>query len=299
MTKTKYIILLILICGLCGLWYKKHNKFLFKFEQITRNIRYKISEHTPYEGKNLFDEAYVINIDSAQERWKSVSNELNEAGVKYKRISATTGYNILLTDAVGTLITGQDIQKKAIKLKELYQVNCNSGKEKIIYEVENRNLGFVPGELGLICSNMRIWQDALANNYKNIVVFEDDIKIKRPKLFLKELNQFIEELPKTYDVAFYGTVYKRGESTKIKGTKCVYRPGEDYNGYGAEIMIFSEKGMKKLLKNNKYNYHIDLFYFIHNIGREKLENGDYLETYHSCYTDEFRIEPFKSTIKRY
>ena len=60
------------------------------------------------------------------------------------------------------------------------------------YFVDNHNL--TDGQIGCALSHIKIWEDAVKNNYKNILVFEDDATI--PHDFWDKFNKAYNELPK-------------------------------------------------------------------------------------------------------
>ena len=88
------------------------------------------------------------------------------------------------------------------------QLPLLKNKLQIIDAVDGRTLvnttGIKHGELGCSLSHMNIWQEALANQYRLILVFEDDILLDGE--FEKELGKILAELKMEFDwVYLYNT----------------------------------------------------------------------------------------------
>jgi hypothetical protein len=61
------------------------------------------------------------------------------------------------------------------------------------------------GAEGLRDTMNLIFQEALDNNYKNILVFEDDVEILTNKFWFDEtMNKVVEQLPENYHLCFLG-----------------------------------------------------------------------------------------------
>ena len=118
------------------------------------------------------------------------------------------------------------------------------------------------GELGLWCSNIMIWQDAVIHNYNNIIIIEDDIKIIKPESFKKQLENFLSNIPKTYDLAYIGlNPPKNKNETSVKSY--IQKFFNKKNSYGSFATAFSYKALDKLLSFDCYDNPIDLFYLKH------------------------------------
>jgi glycosyl transferase family 25 len=110
-----------------------------------------------------FDKVYCINLDRRLDRLKNFNAQVEKYNLgNYTRISAFDG--------------------KILKIED-YKTNLK------------------PGELGLILTNIEIINDAKKNNYKNILVIEDDC------VFTDEIvnieNYFIR-LPNDWDMLYMG-----------------------------------------------------------------------------------------------
>lgn len=98
-----------------------------------------------------FDHVYCLNLDRRQDRWNKISKKFNELGIQVQRFSAIDGNNL-----------SDDILSK-------YSINK--------YEV------------GCFLSHYEIIKDAKKNDYKRILVFEDDA------LFVNNFNKKFENIP--------------------------------------------------------------------------------------------------------
>jgi len=131
---------------------------------------------------------------------------------------------------------------------------------------------------------MKIYEDALKNNYKNILVLEDDVYFS-DELY-KELDEAMSELPEDYDILYLGCfgicdkkqVFNMDLNllfhlytnflSKFKSTcknECEKKLNNKYKyihipefPLSAHGLIISNKGCRKLLNLiEKLNYHID------------------------------------------
>ena len=119
-----------------------------------------------FTNNSSIDKIYVINLKKNTDRLEKFMKNAKVANVEVERFEAIYG-------------------------KELDKDHPDIHK----YFVENHKLN--PGQIGCALSHIKIWLDAIKNNYKNIIVFEDDAII--PKDFLDKFNNAYNELPKDWD----------------------------------------------------------------------------------------------------
>jgi hypothetical protein len=108
------------------------------------------------------------------------------------------------------------------KFDKVYCINLKSRedrKENFKNEVQKYNLGkfdffdavdgskienntrFTNGVIGLILTNIKIFEDAIKNDYKTIIVVEDDC------IFTDEINNidvYLNNLPEDWDMVYFG-----------------------------------------------------------------------------------------------
>ena len=226
--------------------------------------------------KNQYDHVYLINRDIATQRLASSSGQLNAAGIEFERFEAVNGVDIEIINAVNNQsYSGQWYQDNKIKTERnvLYDINCNSAKyQDISYQISSNHYNFVAGELGLWCSNLALWQDALAHNYKTIVVFQDDIKILNPKKFNDQLNNYISYLPSSFDVAFIDLEFYHGKTKKVN--KYVSKMEDKSHAYGAWAVVYNAKALEKVHNFSPF-FNGDDMVFIKNRAREKQKTTDH------------------------
>jgi GR25 family glycosyltransferase involved in LPS biosynthesis len=200
------------------------------------------------------DNVYLINMDKDIERLKKVTKECKKFNINFERLSGVDPLKL----------SKKELDKYVTKT---CQNICPNGL------------------VGCGISHMKIYEDALKNNYKNILVLEDDVYFD-DELY-EELDKAMSELPKDYDILYLGCsgmcdkkqVYnmdlylifhlifyflskcksKCNNECKIKkkiNNKYIHVPEIPLT---AHAMIISNKGCKKLLNLiEKLNYHIDI-----------------------------------------
>ena len=227
--------------------------------------------------KNQYDHVYLINQDKSTKRLESVSKQLRASNIEFERFSAISGLGVEVINTENNQShSGQWYQDQKIRTKrnELYNIKCNSAKyPDLTYDVLSKNQGFVPGELGLWCSNLALWQDALAHNYKTIVVFQDDIKILKPKKFKDQLNNFISHIPTSFDIAFIDLRLLGADKPKIVNS-FVTKMADKGRGDGAWAMVYSAKALDKMSNFSPYGVNDDMV-FINNRAREEDQTTDH------------------------
>jgi GR25 family glycosyltransferase involved in LPS biosynthesis len=201
--------------------------------------------------KNLndyFEKIYLINLDSRPDRFEKADQELKKADIKYSRYPAKS-------------ITYEDINLKYCKL------------------FENKEKKYIAGACGCRLSHLSIILEAKKNKYKNILIFEDDVKISPDihEVFYSGLQQLKDE-GFNFDMLYFGGWYQHGgyykngskwyqeyigpNVLKLKGamTTLAYALNESVYDFilknalisGREIDLFYYEEMHK--KQNQFNY---------------------------------------------
>jgi hypothetical protein len=129
------------------------------------------------------DKIYVLNLEN--EKWKY--------DIIFKK-SQEMGFEKLLERFIG--INGQD-ERELFKIKHQEYINSLSNIKKKYYKKDLNNgfpkLGLFRsyGAFGCLLSNIKILEDAIKNNYENIIIFQDDIYFH--KNFYNLINEFLEK----------------------------------------------------------------------------------------------------------
>ena len=111
--------------------------------------------------KNYFDKIYCINLDRREDRWDETLVELNKWG---------------LSDYISrySAIDGNTL---------------------------NNDTTINNGELGILNTHINIISEAKENNYKNILILEDDIEFTEE---IKNLDEYMSLIPSDWDMIYFG-----------------------------------------------------------------------------------------------
>jgi GR25 family glycosyltransferase involved in LPS biosynthesis len=156
---------------------------------------------------NYVDNVYLINMDKDDHRLTKVTKETKKVGIKFERFPG-----VKVSDV------SQNILDKYIP-EEIQKYGTN-------------------GMIGCGLSHLFIWQNAVKNNYRNILVLEDDVH------FTDDFNQYLqnvcEEIPNDYDI-----LYLHGDNPQHDSRfTYIYKPTFPLLTHA---MIISNQGLKKLL----------------------------------------------------
>ena len=200
------------------------------------------------------DNVYLINMDKDTERLEKVTKECKKFNINFERF--------------------RGVDPLKISKKEL-----NKYVSKTCQNICPNGL------IGSGVSHMKIYEDALKNNYKNILVLEDDVYFSED--LYEELNKAMTELPEDYDILYLGCFGRCDKKqvynmdlyfifnliiyflSKFKSTcknECEKKLNNKYKylhipefPLSAHGLIISNKGCKKLLNLiEKLNYSIDV-----------------------------------------
>jgi GR25 family glycosyltransferase involved in LPS biosynthesis len=137
-------------------------------EFISEEIRNQILEQNDFNINRYFDNVYCLNLDRRQDRWGKVSKEFERFNIEVERWSAIDG------DFLDS------------ELLDYYNPDGLKGEEASILGItENKNA------IGCLLSHLEIIKNAKENNYKRILIFEDDILLS---------DNFNEDVKKIKDI---------------------------------------------------------------------------------------------------
>lgn len=69
-------------------------------------------------------------------------------------------------------------------------------------KLDLKNKKLLPGEVGIIRSNLEIVKKAKENNYKNVLIFEDDVELCED--FNNHFENFIKQIPNDWSFIYFG-----------------------------------------------------------------------------------------------
>lgn len=175
----------------------------------------------------MIDNVYVINLKHRNDRLIKIDKILNKIGGKfseYKRFEAVNG-KLITDEEKNNLIS--------LRCKRLY--TCPSSFKDI------RTLGAI----GCYKSHIGVWELALSRCEKEIIILEDDIKLK---VDISKLEEYIKTRPDDYDICYLDWYGLYGyNNTKEYNSHWNKNNGDEISYFSAYMI--SEKGIKKLLKN--------------------------------------------------
>tara|TARA_Y100000590_G_scaffold171157_1_gene195781 strand:+ start:4237 stop:5013 length:777 start_codon:yes stop_codon:yes gene_type:complete len=120
---------------------------------------------------NDIKKMYVINLKKNLKRYNDFMINASEANINVSRFDATYGIELSENDPY---------------IKKYFSDNINLTKP----------------QLGCAISHIRIWEDAVKNNYDIVVIFEDDAII--PLDFKEKINIIFKQLPEDWDMLLLG-----------------------------------------------------------------------------------------------
>lgn len=172
---------------------------------------------------NIVDQIYVINMKKDVER---LSRFINQVGNLFKYIVVEgvdpindDGYKQKYTDwklENNFIITYEKFNWKYYvnRYQDLKQANINNKEkawehwikfgEKELRSCNPNNDIVNKGQWGCLYSHINILKDAIENNYKSILILEDDIILTRDiEIKISNLHNFIEEQP-NWNIIYLG-----------------------------------------------------------------------------------------------
>jgi GR25 family glycosyltransferase involved in LPS biosynthesis len=211
----------------------------------------------------LIDKIYVINLKKNTDRWDSMSKMAENANINITRFDAING-------------------------KEL----ASNHPDILKYFVKDHKLN--NGQIGCALSHIKIWEDAIKNNYENIIIFEDDAII--PDNFWNKLQSSYNEMPDNWDILYLDIVYGYLQKIDHKLSRVLFKKDKNSGLHG---YILNNNFIKKILNGlkSKLNVPIDV-YIVNN-------NNNYYMTYPNIinfsnnYISDTQISHKKYSISKY
>ena len=133
------------------------------------------------------DKIYVINLKKNTDRKKNVIDLFNKLGGIFN--------NYVFYEA----IIGNELSES-----QIYEVMSVNSLYTLYKKYKNHSDIRTKGGIGCYLSHYNIWVDVIKNNYKNVLVFEDDIYCDYD---YDKILSYINNVPQDYDIAFLGYVF--------------------------------------------------------------------------------------------
>lgn len=168
-------------------------------QSINNNsLRLGYTKKVSYNNLNSFvDKIYIINLERRIDRFKKISAKLCKFKIEFERFNAVDGTNISIRDE---------------------WIQCLEKGSKITS----------PGAYGCLLSHLQIIKSAKQNNYKNILIFEDDILFH--KNFIKEISK-LSYIPNDYALIYLGASQFKNISNISAVNKNYYKANETYGTF--------------------------------------------------------------------
>jgi GR25 family glycosyltransferase involved in LPS biosynthesis len=141
-----------------------------------------------FDINKYFDKIYCINLENRQDRWIKNKREFNQKSIEVERFEAINGLTIS--------------DEEFNSLLDKYNPNRLTGESASLNGlIENKS------SLGCLLSHIEVIKKAKINNYKRILIFEDDIMLS---------NDFSESI-KRISKLDWGIVYLGASQFNWKG----------------------------------------------------------------------------------
>jgi GR25 family glycosyltransferase involved in LPS biosynthesis len=102
-------------------------------------------------------------------------------------------------------------------------------------KISNNNLKLSAGAYGLLLTNIKIINEAILNEYENVLILEDDVMFNNK--FYEIFNEKILSLPNDWDLLFLGGshVFSKGKFNLITGDKNFMVTEKNYKSLNYEL----------------------------------------------------------------
>ena len=203
----------------------------------------------------LIDKIYVINLKKNIEKKNNILIEFDKLGGIFK--------DAYFFEA----IVGKDLEEREINnlLTTKAQYTLNYGRREHS-EVNTK------GAIGCYMSHYYIWKDIIKNNYKNVLICEDDIYTDSG---YEKIVECIDNIPEDYDIAYLG-YFMHNLNPKYKKVNNYWNI-IDEKIFGTYSYVLSNSGAKKLLSKSlpiemQVDSYMSYFYFTNPDFKRYLSN---------------------------
>lgn len=196
---------------------------------------------------------YVLNLERFPDNWERTKKNLIDVGIPDNKIKKYKGFDGLKRLPYGHKVyMAETVEKRDKYMQKMYKKLI----EKNIYGSE---LKLRPGEIGHYISFYKMFKKALRKNYNHLMILEDDIYFPDPKNFLNELYIYLKNVPKDWDILYFGMTrnyftFGKGKLEKIN--EYVSKPSgsnrdDIYKGLinGNHASIFNRRAMEFFVNN--------------------------------------------------
>jgi len=194
----------------------------------------------------IINKIYMISLN----RKKEIADNSIE-----KLLKLTKNNNIFSNIKIFEAVDGQLLNKDQINNKLTLKAKYT------LMEPNSYNDIRTFGEIGCYLSHTNIWREIVKNNYKNCIIFEDDVI---PNINYETILKYLEYIPDDYDIAYLGW-WSRNDINKNRGNELWSFSNDNENILGLYSYIISNKGANKLLsKTFPIDVQLDTFVSLYN-----------------------------------
>lgn len=163
---------------------------------------------------DYFENIYCVNLETRPDRWEQVQKEFEK-------------YNI-------------------INVKRYNAVDGNT-----IFVI---NPKLLRGELGILNTHINLIKMAKENNFKNILIMEDDVWFNPD---IVNLEKYMNQLPEYWDMLYFGINYQQNAPLNLIKPNI----GKPINGYGLQCVAINNTMFDKILEIiPKMEKQVDVYY---------------------------------------
>lgn len=146
---------------------------------------------------NFFDHIYVLTLDDAKDRQENIANVLS--GLNWSFFKATDK---------------RQLDPTKFARDGVYDDERHKNTKRTTRSMKT-------GEVACSLSHVRMYQDMLDNDYKYVLILEDDVLPEFDAL--ERFDELMQELPKDWEVAMLGYYGEKPPTFKYRLQQSVYR----------------------------------------------------------------------------
>jgi GR25 family glycosyltransferase involved in LPS biosynthesis len=143
-----------------------------------------------YKGlsvQNPFDKVYLINLKRRPDRYEKFMTGYNNSDMKDIDIMRNEG------------VDGSSLDMEKVPLSEGAKAEL---KQIITTGFRSRHYQLTKGAIGCYLSHVKVWKNMLENNYKSVLIFEDDVNV--PKNIMQMITVNMKYIPNDWDIILFG-----------------------------------------------------------------------------------------------
>lgn len=274
---------------------------------------------------SVFNMIYIINMKEDSKRAEPLLRKLSEQNIKYQIVEGVNAkdsqymkytqrwlnqtdeekypLNKVIFEHQIYLKKNPDLEAKGLTNKtRLWNHWITSGKAEGRSLYGKTNIQNIY-QLGCLLAHNKIYLDAKKNDYKNILILEDDIYLDDN--FLEKFNDIHSQIPSKWDLLYFGAVQKKWDDLTFNKNYYYAKETLGAFAYGISNSYFDylynismelvdpiDKCLEKIQKlNNSYVIYPNLI--ISNLDRSKIHRSRDINFYSKVFKwdlDNFDIE---------